>query len=149
MTKLPNDAFDYFFSLGPGRTLAAVAAHFGVSAKTVQRHARADKWDGRAADRERQVRAISDKKAIETLADANERHLKIARIIQRNALEALARKAVDGGMDAVRALDIAVKQERLILGEPTERTGSDVESIIKREYERWLIVENPSESAKS
>jgi hypothetical protein len=32
-----------------------------------------------------------------------------------------------------------VKQERLARGEPTDRAAIDVESVIKREYERWLV----------
>jgi hypothetical protein len=143
--KLPLDAFDHYYALGPSRTLAAVAAHFQVAAKTVQRRAQADQWAARVQDRDRQVRAASDKKAVETLADVNERHLKFARAIQRKAIEGMTRLNLDTAMDCIRALDIGLKQERLVLGEPTENTNVNVEAIIKREYERWLVADATSD----
>jgi hypothetical protein len=42
-------------------------------------------------------------------------------------------------MDAVRALSMAVRDERLIRGEPTDRSAIDVEEVIKREYQRWML----------
>jgi len=41
----------------------------------------------------------------------------------------------------VRALDIAIKQERLVVGEPTDRTAVSVEEAIRREYARWMTVD--------
>jgi hypothetical protein len=41
-------------------------------------------------------------------------------------------------MDAVRALDLAIKQERLVIGEPTDRSAVSVEDVIRREYDRWI-----------
>ena len=42
-------------------------------------------------------------------------------------------------MEAVRALDVSIRQERLIRGEPSERTALQVEEVIKRQYERWMV----------
>ena len=39
---------------------------------------------------------------------------------------------------AVRALAIAIEQERVVRGEPDERTAVDIETMIKREYETLL-----------
>jgi len=47
---------------------------------------------------------------------------------------------LSAAMDAVKALDLAIKQERLVRGEPTDRTAS-VEEVIKREYDRWLTAD--------
>jgi hypothetical protein len=41
---------------------------------------------------------------------------------------------------------MALKAERLILGEPTERHATDIEAIIKREHERWLVWTRPEEA---
>jgi hypothetical protein len=44
-------------------------------------------------------------------------------------------------MDAVRALQIAIDKERLIRGEPTERSAIDIERKIRSEHERWILPE--------
>ncbi len=40
----------------------------------------------------------------------------------------------------MRAIRMAIQEERLALGEPTERTAVSVEDAIRREYERWMTV---------
>jgi len=42
-------------------------------------------------------------------------------------------------MDAVRAIGLAVREIRVELGEPSERTAVSIEDTIKREYERWMV----------
>ena len=42
---------------------------------------------------------------------------------------------------AVRALDMAIRQERLVRGQPSERTAVEIEDVIRRQYERWLPIE--------
>ena len=73
------------------------------------------------------------------MADLNGRHLKMVRTIQAKGLEALRGMSLDRAVDAIRAIDLAIRTERLILGEPTERHATDIEAIIKREHERWLV----------
>ena len=68
----------------------------------------------------------------------NERHLKIARALQAKALDGLRSMSMAEAKDVIRALDLGVKQERLILGEPSERAALSLEGKIEREYERWL-----------
>ena len=46
---------------------------------------------------------------------------------------------LSSAMDAVRALDSSVKQERLVRGEPTDRAAVNVEEVIRREYDRWMV----------
>jgi hypothetical protein len=136
--KLPGDAFEYYFALGPGRSYRAVADHYGTSKTTVGNAATRENWAGRITERERKAREAADQKAAETLADVNDRHLRMFRTIEAKALEALRAMSLERASDAVRALDIAIKGERLILGEPTERHATDIEAIVKREHERWL-----------
>jgi hypothetical protein len=52
---------------------------------------------------------------------------------------------LESAMDAVRALDIGVRQERLIRGEPSERAAVQVEEVIRREYSRWMTVDGGDE----
>ena len=41
--------------------------------------------------------------------------------------------------DAVRAIPLAVRELRVELGEPSDRTAVTVEDVIKREYARWMV----------
>ncbi len=51
-------------------------------------------------------------------------------------------------MEAVRALDFSIKQERTIRGEPSDRTAVSVEDAIKREYERWMSTDEEGAEAE-
>lgn len=136
--KIPEDAFDYYLALGPGRTYATVAQHFQVSVRGVTKRALKDGWQARIAKIEEAARHKADEKAAETLEAVNGRHLKTLRLIQAKAIQALQSMSLDSALAAVRSLDIAIKHERLILGEPSERTEVSVEEIVRREYERWM-----------
>ncbi len=63
----------------------------------------------------------------------------MAKAIQGKALETLRSIPMSSAMDAVRALDLSIKQERVIRGEPSERTAVDLEAITRKEMERWLV----------
>ncbi len=69
----------------------------------------------------------------------NERHLKAVRVVQGKALEALREIPLDKAISTVRALESAIRQERL--GEPGDRTALDIEERIRSElvilFRRW------------
>lgn len=137
--KLPKDAFDVYMSLGPGRSYKAVADHFGVSKRAVTSRATKEKWQERATEIETKARQGAEQRLVETLEDMNTRHLKSLRVVQARAVEALRGMPLQSAMEAVRALDLSIRQERLIRGEPSERTALQVEEVIKREYQRWMV----------
>jgi hypothetical protein len=136
--KLPAEAFDVYVGLGIGRSYQQVAQHYGVSKGTVTAMAKKDDWQRRLVRVEEKARSRADEKAVETLEQVNDRHLKIARALQGKALDALRSLPLEDAKDAIRALDLGVKQERVIMGEPNERSAVSVESKIEREYERWM-----------
>jgi len=138
MAKIPPDAFEYYVSLGLQRSHQAVADRYGASKRAVTKRAAREKWAERLVKIERTARERIDNRMTETLEAVNARHLLTLRTIQAKALQALQVMPLDSGMDAVRALDTAIRQERVILGEPGERSAVSVEDIIKREYERWM-----------
>lgn len=138
--KLPPDAFDFYISLGLSRSYAAVGRKYGVSKVAVTNRATKEGWQKRVQEIEARARAASDEKAVETMEAINTRHLKSARVIQAKALEALRSMSLDTAMDAVKALHLGVRQERLVLGEPTDRSAVNVEEIIKREYEKLMVI---------
>ena len=140
-TKIPLESFDFYVALGAARSYEKVAEHYGSTKRTVTRHAKKEHWAERLAEVERKAREESDKNAIAVLREMDERHLKIAKALQGKALEALRSMPLDRGADVIRALDLGVKQERLIHGEPGERSAVSVEEATKREMERWLTLE--------
>ncbi len=85
MAKLPSDAVEYYFSLGPGRSYRHVAEHYGATKRAVTEKATHENWQRRMEERERKARERTDEKAIETLGAMNNRHLKSLRVIQRSS----------------------------------------------------------------
>ena len=140
--KLPRDAFAYYFSLGERRSHQAVAEKYGVSKRAVTQRAVKERWKGRTHELEEEAREKLDQKLAESLETMNHRHLKTLQVIQGKALETLKAMPISSAMDAVRALDMAIGKERVIRGEPSDRSAVSVEEVIKREYDRWMA---PSE----
>jgi hypothetical protein len=147
--KLPPEAFDFYLGLGVSRSYSGVADHFNASKGAVTALAKREGWQDRLTKIESEARAKSSDKAIETLEQVNGRHLRIARALQAKALEAMRGMALDDAKDVIRALDLGVKQERLILGEPSERQTVTIEEKIEREYERWMVVKETSNERPS
>lgn len=137
--RIPADAFDFYASLGMARSYQAVAEKYGVSKQAVTKHAVQHRWAERLTAIEQRARERSDQKLQETIEELNERHLKMLRIIETKALEALRVMPLDSAMDAVRALEISMRQTRLIRGEPTDHTTVDVVDLIRREHSDWLL----------
>ena len=148
--KLPEDAFDFYFSLGPGRSYDAVAKKFGVSKRSVTTLATKADWQGRLASLHQRARERSDAKAIETLEQMSERHIKALQFVFAKGIETLRATPMESAADAVRAILSAIKHERLVRGEATERTeGNSLEEITKREIATLLeIVEVPDDDGE-
>ena len=136
--KIPFDAFDAYVALGPGRSYAKIAEKYHVSKRALTAHAVKERWQEKAAELERKAREAANQKTVETLEGMVDRHLKALRVVQGKALTALASMSLDNAMDAVRALDIALRQERALRGEPTDRIALSIEDTIKKEYANWL-----------
>ena len=83
---------------------------------------------------------------MDALREVTERHLKVLRYIQGKAIETLKSTPLESAMDAVRAYGLAVDKERLLLGEPTERTAVSLEEVTKREIAALLLRPGEKES---
>ena len=116
MPRMPTDAFDRFLALGPTRSYARLAAALGCSKRSVTARATREGWQERLARIEEQGRRKTEDRAIEDMAATNERHLKTARAVLARGLEALRSVPLTNAAAAVRAIDTAVKMERLVLG---------------------------------
>lgn len=139
--KIPPDAFHFYLGLGPERSYQVVADRCGVSKRAVTKLATRERWQDRVVELEAKARAGAEQKALESLEAMNLRHLRSLKIVQGKALEALRSMPLSTAMEAVRSLDMAIRQERLIRGEPSDRTAVSVEEVIKREYQRWMLPE--------
>lgn len=150
--RIPTEAFEYYAGLGAGRSYQAVAVKFGVSKTAIVNLAEKEHWQARLENVEREAQQRSDARAVESIEAMNERHMRMLKVIQGKALESLKTMPIDSAINAVRALDLSIRQERLIRGEPSERTAVSVEDVIRREYQRWLsddqVVDAESENAE-
>lgn len=147
--KLPSDAFQYYFSLGAKRSYRAVAEHYGASKTAVVNRAKREDWPRRIETLEAKAREATERKNLESLEAMNARHLRAFQVIQGKSLEALKAMSLQTAMDAVRAIDVAIKGERLARGEPSERTALSLEETIRGEYERWMTLEQEGEERES
>ena len=148
MARLPQDAFQQYVNLGPGRSYDALAQQLGAAKRSITRLAARERWQERLVKIETEARERLDEKMVETMEVINARHLKIFRAVLAKGLQALQAMPLSTAEAAVRAIEVAVRGERLVLGEPTDRTAVSVEDIIKREYERWMTPE-PSSGKKT
>lgn len=138
-TRIPVDAFDYYVSLGPERSYEAVAAHFGVSASGVKKASARDHWQSRLAQIDTEVQARLVQRIVDEIDEMRDRHLKTVRAIMGRALKALQQFPLTSGMEAVRAAELAIKLERLVMGEASERTEINTDDVIRQEMKRWLV----------
>lgn len=136
--KVDQDAFTFYFCLGAGRSYQAVADEFGVSKQAISKRAIKERWQDRVEDLDRRGRERAEQQITETVEEMKVRHLKMLKLVQGRALEALKAMPLATSMDAVRALEMSMKQERLLRGEPTEHAVLTLEEVAKREHERWM-----------
>ena len=137
--KIPYDAFEQYVALGPGRSYEALRKQFGVNKRSIVKVATKDKWQERLAAIERQAQVKMDARAAETLEAMKARHLKTLSAVLGRALEALKSMPLDSSMDAIRAIDMVLKQERLIRGADSEdAAGRTIEEVTRRELHDFL-----------
>ena len=108
--KIPPDAFHFYLGLGPERSYQAVADRCGVSKRAVTKLATRERWQDRVVELEAKARAGAEQKALESLEAMNLRHLRSLKIVQGKALEALRSMPLSTAMEAVRSLDMAIRQ---------------------------------------
>lgn len=136
--RIPPEAFSYYFSLGPGRSYETVAAKYAATKRGVAEYAKRERWQERLAEAERGARASANERVQESLDAMNARHLREAQFVQSKGIEGLKSGRLELISSCSKAVAQGIQLERLIRGEPTDRT-ENVEQIIRREYERWLV----------
>lgn len=136
--RIPIGAFEYYVSLGNGRSYEQVAAHHGVTKRAVTKAAARERWSERLAKIERDAQTRIDEKLTESLEQMHLRHTKMLRAMASRAVKALQEYPLTSGMDGLRAAEAVIKLERLVAGEVTERGATSVEVLIKSEYDQIM-----------
>ena len=147
--KIPEDAFAQYVSMGVERSYQALADELGVTKRAVTKLAARENWSERLSKIEKDVREKCDKRLAETLEEMDERHMRLLKAVQGKAVQALKSMPIGSAMEAARAIDMTIKQERLIRGEPTDRAAVTVEETIRREYQNWMVGEDETNDHES
>jgi len=143
--KIPLDAFEQYVAMGTGRGYQALGNQFGVNKRSIVKLAAKEKWQERLASIERQAQVKSDARAAETLEAMKTRHLKTLSAVLGRALEALKAMPLDNSMDAIRAIDMVLKQERLIRGADSEDAAGRTIADVARQEMRTLLRVGPQD----
>lgn len=109
--KLPDEAFEYYVSLGEKRSYRAVAEQFDVRKRTVTARAVRDRWQERLKQVQARAREKVEERLADSIAEMNERHLRVLQAILGRGLEALQAMPLTSSWDAVKALDLAMRRE--------------------------------------
>jgi len=143
--KIPLDAIAYYMSLGPGRSYQKVAERYGVTKRAVVNAAKRDRWQEQVEELERTAHDDAREKMKSTLEATYEQHMRALRLVFAKGVEALKSMAINTPADAMKAIQLAIREQRVALGEPTDRTALSIEDTIRREYERWMTAAEPEE----
>jgi hypothetical protein len=147
--RIPELAFEYYAGLGPGRSYDAVAIHFNASKRGIAKLAQREDWQGRLERAEHEARERSQAKVIESLEEMNDRHLKMAMIVQQRAIEALRSAAMEDPVKAAQALVRAIQLERMLRGNAGEQEEADVMDIVREEGRKllqWVEIEHDADA---
>jgi hypothetical protein len=126
-----REAFDLYCCLGPDRSIPRLREELArtwrkpPSARTLFAWSSQYRWQFRLDEYERKAREAADEARIAAVREANERHLKEGLFLQQKATEWLTKLEADSvsAEAATRALVEGIRIERLVRGEPTERTA--------------------------
>lgn len=148
--KIPEDAFEQYVAMGVERSYQALADACGVTKRAVTKLAAKDGWSARLSKIEREVREKGDQKMVESIEEIRSRHLKTLKAMNARAISALQQYPLNSAMEAMRAAEMVIKLERLIVGEPSQRTEMTVEEVTRREMHALLEVadDEPDEDAE-
>ena len=131
-------AFNFYGKMGVRRSLREVAKEFKCNKRTIQKVNKRNNWQARLRAIEKEARENATRDMIRDMSEVSERHLKLARAIQSRGAQALSKLEFDSAWHGARAIEMAAKLERLILGHATERVAPLIAEQTRREVETLL-----------
>jgi hypothetical protein len=138
--RLPKcEALAFYIGLGEARSYRAVAEKYGVSKRAVVEVAKRHGWADKLRDIEEEAAKRLRDSQVASIVEARERHLKSLKALQAKALSGLRERNVRTVGEAARALEAAIKLERLILGESTSNTTVSIHERQQREVDQLLV----------
>lgn len=143
--RVPEGAFEYYVRLGEERSYQAVADHFHVSKRAIQNVADREHWIQRLEAIEKEAWARIDATLVNDVEQMKLRHSKMLRAIFSRAAKAIQDYPLTSGLDGVRAAELAIKLERLLAGQPSDRTAVSIEDVLKREFGKFMSVDESEE----
>jgi hypothetical protein len=138
VSKIPIDAFELYVGMGTERSYEEVARHYNVNKRSVTRAAHRERWSERLTMIQRAAQARVDEKLIGDIEEMKLRHRKLLRAMASRAAQAIATHALEDGMQGIRAAEITVKLERLMMGEPSDRSEAVIIDVTRQEIRELL-----------
>lgn len=113
-----KEAFEYYYSLGQGRTIPQVAKKFGKSSRTVYEWSRKFNWQERIEQRDIEIGRRLEEKTIDTVVNEKARYRKIIKLAIAEFVKNLQAGKVKA--DSIVDLERLIKLDLTLMGEPTE-----------------------------
>ncbi len=123
--KYRNPRLEYIRSPQPIST-RELSQKLGLSYSHISKLCWSENWVEDRKEYWKKTEAKTAEREIEAIADMNVRHLREYKLVQGRAIETLKDKPIKNPRDAVYALDVGIKGERTIRGEPTENIVGEV-----------------------
>ena len=136
--KIPDDAFALYVAMGHERSHQALADKLGVTKRAITERASEERWAERLEAIEAEVQARIEEKLKDELEESQLRYRKLLRGIESRAAQAIAEKPLRTCLEGVRALELAMKMQMLLAGQPSHRTELVVAATTKAEIDRLL-----------
>ncbi len=149
MSKIPIDAFEFYVSLGDGRSYDAVGKQYGVHKRSVQRAANRERWPERLERIVDAAQARVDEKLIGDMEEMKLRHRKLVRAMASRAAQAIAAYPLEDGMQGIRAGEVAVKLERLLSGESNDRSEQVIIDATRNEMRELMEGDDDEDDPES
>lgn len=151
LAKNDLDAFELFFQT---RSYPDVAKKYQVTLPGVYKHAQKHEWLSRLAKRLEKVQELTDEKLADRLARDSAKHYNLMALVQVNAGNILRRPNLQAGQSVApshlamtaSALETAIKVQRLIGGETTDKKELSVKDLfleMARERDRRAQADLP------
>jgi hypothetical protein len=134
-----TEAFEYYYSLGAGRSITEVARQHNAGRASVAKWSKAFSWQERVEQRDIENAKRLEKRTNDTVVAAKADYRKIVRAAIKHWVE----RFKQGGIDIrdTRDLERLVKLDLLLMGEATDRP--ELRDAHESEVIRKLFAENP------
>ena len=150
-TDLSYGRFRTYLSMEPPRSRVEAAKALGLKKRTIDDMMHRHRWHDRALAYDERMAKAADRAAMSTAEDMQRRHMEAVHAMLRRGVHAITEADLTEARDGVPMIDKAVRLERLLVGEATDRTESRISSLDRDpdlsrltddERAEWLALED-------